>query len=656
MSEEKGRLRRFAPVPFTQVEIEDEFWAPRLKVNRKRTLFAEYEQCRKTGRIDAFKMDWKPGMEPAPHMFWDSDVAKWVEAASYSLATHPDPKLEALVDEVVSLVVSAQQPDGYLNVHFTLVEPEKRWTNLRDHHELYTAGHLMEAAVAHHQATGKRNLLEATCRFADYIGSVFGAGSASAEAAADRPGQKRGYCGHEEIELALVRLYRATGGERYLRLSQYFVEERGRQPHYYDLEARERGGDAGRFRAADYSYCQAHLPVREQTEAVGHSVRAMYLYSAMADLAAELNDPTLLAACERLWESVCLRKMYLTGGIGSVRGYEGFGPDYDLPNDAYAETCAAIGLVLWNHRMLQFDCDGRYADVMERALYNGVISGVSLDGERFFYENPLVSEGKHHRQEWFECACCPPNLARLLASLGGYAYSCSGERPAETPGATTLRGGCSIAIHLYIGGDARTALPSGAPVCLAVDTRYPWEGSVRVEVGLTEPQEFTLRLRIPGWCRKHALAVDGVPFEAPVEKGYACVTRTWRGGDVVELEMDMPVERIEAHPSVQQDRGRVALQRGPIVYCFEGVDNPAGPKQVALPDEAALTARFDASLLGGVVVIEGEGRLAEPAAWEGALYRPAGEEASRAVPVRAVPYCVWDNREAGEMVVWVGRQ
>src|SRR5258705_3650448 len=315
--------------------VAGEFWGPRLETNRSVTLPIEHEACRVTGRLDAFRLDWKPGQQPVPHIFWDSDVAKWIEAASYSLSTHPDPALARQLDDVVSLVVSAQQPDGYLNTHYTVVEPDKRWTNLRDRHELYCAGHLIEAAVAHYQATGQRNFLEAAGRYADYIGTVFGAG----------PGQKRGYCGHEEIELALVKLYHSTGDRRYLALSQYFVDERGRQPYYFDLEAQARGEDPRAFWAKTYAYMQAHQPVREQERVVGHAVRAMYLYSAMADLAAETGDEGLLRAGERLWDHLVSRSLYLTGGLGPSSANEGFTADYDLPNEsAYAETCAAVGL------------------------------------------------------------------------------------------------------------------------------------------------------------------------------------------------------------------------------------------------------------------------------------------------------------------------
>ncbi|HOS42079.1 MAG TPA: glycoside hydrolase family 127 protein, partial [Armatimonadota bacterium] len=578
-----------------------------------------------TGRIGAYALDWRPGMEPAPHVFWDSDVAKWIEAAAYSLATHPDPALDALLDATIARIASAQQPDGYLNPHFTVVEPDKRWTNLRDLHELYCAGHLIEAAAAHFQATGKRALLDVMRRYADYIERVFGTG----------PGQMRGYCGHEEIELALVKLARATGEARYLALAQYFVDERGRQPYYFDAEAQARGENPATSYMGRYEYCQAHLPVREQREVVGHAVRAMYLYAAMADLAGETGDAALLAACEALWADLTLKKLYLTGGIGPSRHNEGFTGHYDLPNEtAYAETCAAIGLVFWAHRMLQLDCDGRYADVMERALYNGALSGVSLDGTTFFYENPLASTGARHRQDWFGCACCPPNVARLLASLGGYIY---GERED------------ALAVHLYVQSRVETGLAA-----LRVETRYPWDGAVRITVD-PRAARFTLRLRVPGWCREYRLAVNGAPLEAPVERGYLCLARDWAAGDTVTLELAMPVERLEAHPTVQADVGRVALQRGPLVYCLEAVDHEVDVRHIVLPEDAALTPRFDQALLGGVTVLEGRAAALDETAWAGTLYRPVQDPVCRPTPLRAIPYYAWDNREPGAMTVWVRR-
>ena len=402
------------PVPITRVSLTDSFWSPRQTVNRSVTLPIEYDQCRQTGRIDAWKLDWKPGQPNPPHIFWDSDVGKWIEAVAYSLATHPDKKQERLVDDVVALMAKAQHSDGYLNVHFTVVEPEKRWTNLADCHELYCAGHLIEGAVAYFEATGKRQFLDIVSRYADYIAQVFGRG----------PGQKRGYCGHPEIELALVKLYRATGRQRYLDLAKYFIDERGQEPNYFRQNAPQRNDD--------YSYCQAHEPVRKQDQVVGHAVRAMYLYCGTADVAHETADETLLPALRKLWRHLTRTRLYVTGGIGSTRQNEGFTFDYDLPSEtAYCETCAAVGLVFWSHRLLQLTGAGEFADVMERALYNSCISGVSLDGRRFFYANPLAVYPattrdefvSAERREWFDCACCPPNIARLIASVGQYFYS-----------------------------------------------------------------------------------------------------------------------------------------------------------------------------------------------------------------------------------------
>lgn len=625
--------RAYAPVSFTDVAIDDEFWAKRLRANRERTIPIEYDQCKTTGRIDALRLEWQPGQGKPPHIFWDSDVAKWIEAASYSLATHPDPQLDALVDEVVALLAGSQQPDGYLNTHYTTVEPQNRWTNLRDNHELYCAGHLIEAGVAHFQATGKRTLLDVVCRYADYIATVFGR----------EPGQKRGYPGHEEIELALVKLYHVTGDKRYLDLSAYFVDERGAQPHYFDQEAIARGEDPASYHFKTYAYSQSHIPVREQREVVGHAVRAMYLYAAMADLAGELGDAGLLEACEHLWKHLTTRNLYITGGIGPSASNEGFTRDYDLPNEkAYAETCAAIGLVFWSHRLLQLACDGRYADIMERALYNGVISGVSLDGARFFYENPLASLGDHHRQEWFDCACCPPNVARLLASLGEYVYGCNDSESAP-----------EIAVHLYVQGSARVKLGS-QEVTLRQETRYPWAGKVTVQVDLAQPLRFGLKLRIPGWCRRAEVSVNAqaVDMEGKLQRRYLTLDRTWRSGDRVVLDLDMPVEFMRAHPDVRQDAGQVALQRGPVVYCVEQVDHSAPLTRLALSLNAPLIPSYQSDLLDGVVVLTGTGYAASTEGWNDVLYRaePARQEPCA---ITAIPYYAWDNREPGAMRVWL---
>lgn len=630
-ADEKRSLRvrkEFVPVSFTSVTINDSFWAPRQETNRTRTIPYEYEQCKKTGRIDGFRPDWKPAEGQKRHIFYDSDVAKWIEAASYSLATHPDPKLDELLDEVIAGIASCQLSDGYLNSYFVNVEPSKRWTNLRDWHELYCAGHLMEAAVAHYQATGKRNLLDVMCRYADYIDRTFGT----------EEGKKRGYCGHEEIELALVKLYHATGEKRYLDLAKYFVDERGRQPHYFDIEARQRGEDPSEWHGRSYEYCQADRPLREQRQVTGHAVRAMYIYSAMADIAGEYGDATLMPALTSIWDDVTLRRMYITGGLGPSGHNEGFTTAYDLPNEtAYAETCAAVGFIFWSHRMLQLDCDGKYADAMERALYNGALSGISLDGTKFFYTNPLASSGQYERKDWFGCACCPPNICRLLASVGQYVYSQSES---------------DLAVHLYIQSSAKMNL-KGKEVVLHQNTNYPWDGKVSISIALAEPMKFGLRLRIPGWCRSWKLKINGKPLDVPLTKGYVRLEREWTNGDVVELDMAMPVERIYAHPNVQADAGRVAFQRGPIVYCFEEVDNPGIPlNSVILPRDSKLESSFHKDVLGGVVLIKGKAKHEPQGYWDNSLYR-VGPPDLKSCEITGIPYYAWCNRGKGSMVVWV---
>ena len=625
MATPRWKLR---PVELSRVTITDGFWAERQRLNREVTLPYEFDCCKATGRIDALRRKYKPGQGEPPHIFWDSDVAKWLEAACYSLTTHPDVKLAKRVDEVAGLFAASQQPDGYINSHYTVVEQDKRWTNLRDRHELYCAGHLMEAAVAHHQATGSRTLLDALCRYADYIASVFG------------PDRRAGYPGHEEIELALVKLYHATGERRYLDLSAHFVDARGRQPHYFDQEAEARGDDPKTYRHRAYDYNQSHLPVREQTEAVGHSVRAMYLYSGMADLAAELGDDALLRACAELWESAAARRMYITGGVGPRHEGERFTTDYDLPNaDAYAETCAAIGLVFFSHRMLQITGDGRYADAMERALYNGALPGVGLSGEEFFYVNPLESAGDHVRQPWFGCACCPPNIARLIASVGRYGYS-------------SARGAAYV--HLYASGTAQLDV-GGRPVTLTQQTGYPWDGEATITVETEAASPLALCLRIPGWCKRHRASVNGRKAQGSLSKGYLTIRRQWQAGDIVELSLAMPVERVTAHPRVTTNAGRVAIQRGPLVYCLEQCDHQPDVRAIRVRDRAKLSARFLPKLLGGTVVVEGEGLADAAKGWSKTLYRRANEPQTRTVPIRAVPYFLWANRAHGPMALWLPR-
>jgi DUF1680 family protein len=628
--------RQLSPVPFTQVTLDDPFWAPRQQTNRNVTVRHIYDKLVETERIKALTLNFERAVPShIVEIFGDSDPAKWLEAASYVLAGAPDPAIAKLVDEVADLIIGAQQPDGYLNTQFTAIQPEMRWKNLRDWHEMYCAGHLMEAAVAHHQATGDPKLLNALARYGDLIDSLFGT----------EPGKRRGYGGHPEIELALVRLYHETKNDRYLKLAKYLVEERGQNnPHYYDVEARERGDDPKKFWFKNYEYCQAHVPIREQEKVVGHAVRVMYLLSGVADLAHEYDDPSLLEVCERLWDNLVYQRMYLTGGIGPSRHNEGFTTDYDLPDEtAYAETCAAIALIMWNHRMLQFRGEGKYADLLEQTLYNGFISGYALDGKHFFYVNPLASAGNHHREEWFLCPCCPPNVSRILASLGNYFYS---------------TGDHALWVHLYGQSTVETAV-NGVAVQLRQETNYPWDGAIKLTVETAETKPFTLHLRIPGWCPEWNVTVNGQPLrmDLPAQNGYIAITRGWAAGDTVELTLAMPVQTAWAHPAVRQMQGRFALQRGPIVYCAEGVDHGQLENLDRILIDPATVAQFSVThkpdLLGGVTVLEGPGMLLSDEGWsDKLLYRYDQQGRADPITVTAVPYSVWDNRAAGEMRVW----
>lgn len=627
MVELKGKQQ---PISFEKVSIEDDFWALRLAANRERGLPAVYDQLVQTGRIDAYHLNWRPDSDqPKPHIFWDSDVAKWVEGACCSLLTHPDPDLRSKVEDVVDRILSAQCEDGMINPYFTVVEPEGRWRNLRDKHELYCAGHLIEAAIDYHKATGNRRFLDAMERYVALIGETFGR----------EKGKIPGYPGHEEIELALVKLYKHTGKKTYLDLAKYFLEERGRTPHYFESEAKQRGENPEDYWAKTHAYTQSHVPLRQQKEVVGHAVRAMYLYSAGADLAAETGDVDLFATLKTVWKDLTSHKMYLTGGIGSSSANEGFTSSYDLPNrTAYAETCASIGLAFWAHRMLQIDLDGQYGDVLERVLYNGLLSGVSLDGDQFFYTNPLASDGTHHRQSGFNCFCCPPNITRFLPTLGSYIYS---QKDHE------------IDVHLYVQSKARFDLESGA-VSIVQGTDYPWDGIICFRFEMDEPQPFTLKLRRPGWCREVGVYLNGgqFPIESTIDKGYITLTREWQPGDQLRLQLLMPVERVYAHPEVDADNGRVALMRGPLVYCLEAVDQ-TDPNlgSLRLRRGSGFDCDFEPNLLGGVVTITGKGRLATQQDWGEMLYRRE-QPIFKNVSFKAIPYYAWDHRAPGEMRVW----
>ncbi|GGH27814.1 hypothetical protein GCM10007036_36600 [Alsobacter metallidurans] len=618
------------------------FWGDRIDAVADKTAMILYERCVAAGMFDQIdperpvppvKMPWHTRADGSPdtvnvQMFWDSDVAKVIETAAYALYRKPNADLEAKIDAIIEMFAKLQQPDGYVNSWFIRMQPGLRWTNLRDCHELYCAGHLMEGAVAYFHATGKRTLLDVMCRYADLIDKEFGL----------RAGQKHGYCGHEEIELALIRLGRATGEQRYIDLARYFIDARGQQPHFFDIEAAARGADPAQFRHKTYQYNQSHLPVREQTKVIGHAVRAMYLYSGMADVATEFGDDTLTDALKGLWEDLTTKQMYVTGGIGPAASNEGFTDYYDLPNEsAYAETCAAVGLMMWASRMLGRGPDRRYADIMEQALYNGALSGLSIDGSRFFYDNPLESRGGHHRWTWHRCPCCPPNIARTVASIGSYMYGVSAD---------------GVAVHLYGDSTARLKLSSGE-VTLTQSTAYPADGRVTLRIGLDAPATFALALRAPGWCEAPTLTLNGEHTSTgDMSGGYIQLRREWRDGDVLELDLPMRVRALHAHPAVRADLGRVAIARGPLIYCVEETDNAGNLNGLVLSDDLSAARTEPLPELGGALVIELPARRERWSAGDGRLYStqpPAAENTT----ARLVPYHLWDNRDAGEMLVWI---
>jgi DUF1680 family protein len=630
-------MSKFTPVGFADVRLEGQFWRERLDTVLEKTIPSQHVQLEAHGILESLTLPDPPPPLRYPRnnhgftvqVFWDSDVGKWIEAASYALAHRRDADIEAKIDAIVDLWGKAQLPDGYLNCWYLGREPDKRWTNLRDNHELYNLGHMLEGAIAYYQVTGRRKFLDIMEKAIAHVREVFGPG----------PNQKHGYPGHQEIELALYKLYMLTGDRRHLDLAAYFINERGKQPYYFDIEARARGADPADYWFKSYEYSQAHLPVREQTKVVGHAVRAMYMYTAMADLARELDDAALRRACETLWKDVTETKMYITAGLGPAAANEGFTQDFDLPNDtAYAETCASVALVFWAQRMLHFDLDGQYADALEQALFNNVLCGLSRDGEHYFYSNPLVNDGSHSRWAWHTCPCCTMNVSRLIASVGGYFVSHSDD---------------AIAFHLYGGISTSVRLASG-PVALRETSQYPWSGDIAIAVDPETPARFTVKLRIPGWCKGAKVAVNGEAVDASrAVNGYLDIDRTWSKGDRIALDLPMPAERIYAHPAVRMDVGRVALKRGPLVYCLEEADNPGGAVQrFRLPRTAALKATTRHDLFDGIVTLSADGLALEAGDWRNALYRTT-PPAERPAEITALPYYLWNNREKGSMLVWV---
>ena len=607
----------FHPVPFTAVHVQDGFWTPRLETNRLTTVWYDFKKCEETGRIDNFAK--AAGLMPGAFKgipFDDSDVYKVIEGASYSLALQPDPQLDKYLDDLIAKIAAAQEPDGYLYTARRLFTPEKmpgmsgkaRWLNEASSHELYNAGHMYEAAVAHFQATGKRTLLAVAIKNADLIAREFG------------PGKLQLPSGHEEIEIGLAKLYRATGDEKYLQLARYLIGIRGR-PETHKLYG---------------AYNQDHVPVVDQDEAVGHAVRAGYLYSGVADVAALTGDEKLIAAIDRIWDNVAGKKLYLTGGIGARHAGEAFGDNYELPNaSAYNETCAAIANALWNQRMFLLHGEAKYANVLEHILYNGFLSGVALTGDAFFYPNPLESRAGYQRSAWFGCSCCPVNVVRMVPSVPGYVYATRGD---------------ALFVNLFIGGTAQVPL-GGQTVTLTQQGDYPWDGNIKLTVAPDKEATFALKLRIPGWARNEPLPgglyryadqrseswtvqVNGTPVSFPgLEDGYAVVSRTWKAGDVVELNLPMPVRQVLARDEVKADRHRFAVMRGPLVYCAEGADNDGKVLDKKFPGAVQFAVQRRPDLFGGVVTL----RMTQS--------DPPGA-------LTLIPYCLWENRGPNEMEAW----
>ncbi|MBK5262189.1 MAG: glycoside hydrolase family 127 protein [Peptostreptococcaceae bacterium] len=577
------------------------------------------------------------------HVFQDSDLYKWIEAVAYSLCWHPDENLETMADEAIELIKGAQFSDGYINTYYTITGMEKRFTNLKDNHELYCFGHLIEAAVAYHQTTGKDTFLNIASHCADCINHHIG----------PQEGKIHGYPGHPILEMALVRLYEETKQSEYLKMAEYFVNERGTAPLFFEQETSR---NANTFKwensAFQYQYYQAGIPIREQHIAEGHAVRALYLYSGMADVARLLNDRELDAVCLELWNNVVEKQMYITGAIGQSAYGESFSCDYDLPNDLiYGESCASVAMVFFAQRMLKGHPNSYFADVLELELYNTVLAGTALDGKSFFYVNPLevvpelcekVESYRHVkvvRQKWFGCACCPPNLARLIASVGTYIHTVQD---------------LSLYTHLFISSQAEVIF-NKEQVSVHITGNYPWEGIIHISLYTQAPIAFTYYIRKPSFSETMTVLINGNPVESITYKdGYAKLERVWQDGDEITCILDVVPRIIEANPKVREDIGKVAVMRGPLVYCLEQVDNGGDLHLVELPTSAKFTETYEENLLDGVLTLTCEGKKISPAGWtQKSLYRPYTDSAKELVSLTWIPYYAWDNRTPGEMRVWL---
>jgi uncharacterized protein len=606
-----GKHAALHPLPMEAFDLGEGFWAQRLSLNRDRSLGHGLLMLETAGNLDNLRNAANGGGQFRGPVFMDSDVYKWLEAAAWELGREPDAELRQQIDEMIATVAAAQTPDGYINSHVQVTDPSKRWADLAHGHELYCIGHLVQAGIATARATGDDTLLHIAERAVGCANAVFGEGRR-----VDVPG-------HPEIESALVELYRHTGDVAHLQLASFFVDHRGQ-------------GLIRTGRFYETAYYQDRVPIRESSSIEGHAVRAVYLMSGVVDVYLETGDEALLAAAQRQWDDMVEHKQYITGALGARAFSESFGDPYELPAaTAYAETCAAIGSVFWNWRMLLATGESRYADQIEWTLFNAVLCGAGLDGTSFFYENPLSSRGERAREPWFACACCPPNLMRLLASLPHY-FATGDER--------------GIQVHQFASG----TLTHG-DVVLDVHTGYPWTETVSVEIRVAPEHEWELALRFPAWCQEPAVSLNGEAIEPGCRKGYATMTRHWVSGDVVELTLPMPAQLMAGHPFIESTRSAVVIVRGPIVYCIEACDQPRAfaDMTVTIDPKAALQSTWHSDVLGGVMAVIGSGHAHSNAEWNG-LYRRLGDVSRdrQAIDVTAVPYFLWGNRERGSMNVW----